>query len=160
MRDPMLRLDRFVVWTQTQMFWSIISAIIPSLRPFLRGLSTYTEGLGGTSTDPDSQRYPHSSGHELSNMRSTASNMRHARRKSQSTWRGGSEGPKGLLDTISNGIRNTGHGNTAAVRAQKRAEGDDSGSLNSNDSQNMIIQKDVKFSVAWDNSQTERQRQG
>ena len=135
------------------MFWSIISAVIPSLRPFLRGLSTYTEGLGGSTTDPNSQRYPNPSGHELSNLRSTASNADHHLRKSQSHWRGGSDGPKGLLDTISHGIRNTGQHSTSVVQGQRRAGADDQRSLNSNDSQNMIIQKDVQFTVAWDSSQ-------
>ncbi|KAK3704773.1 hypothetical protein LTR37_013604 [Vermiconidia calcicola] len=113
-RDPTLRLDLFVVWSQTQMFWSIISAIIPSLRPFLRGLSTYTEGLGGSTTDPHSQRYAKPSEYELSNLRSTASNSNHHLRKSQSHWKGGGDSSKDFLDTI---IRNTGQHSTSVGRA-------------------------------------------
>ncbi|KAK3705641.1 hypothetical protein LTR37_013249 [Vermiconidia calcicola] len=149
-RDPTLRLDLFVVWSQTQMFWSIISAIIPSLRPFLRGLSTYTEDLGGSTTDPHSQRYAKPSEYELSNLRSTASNSNHHQSQSQSHWKGGGDSSKDFLDTI---IGNTGQHSTSVGRAQRRADGNDQQSLDSNDSQNMIIQKDVQFTVAWESAQ-------
>ena len=126
------------------MSWSIISAVIPSLRPFLRGLSTYTEGLGGRTTDPSSQRYPNISSYELSNLRSTASNVNRHQRKSRSV---SSNGPGGFLGTKSTGSRNK-----SVMRARRRGEADDQRSLNSNDSQNMIIEKDVHFTVAWDSS--------
>jgi len=39
--NPLLLQDKFIVWTQVELSYSIIAATVPSLRPFMKTLSTY-----------------------------------------------------------------------------------------------------------------------
>ena len=66
--NPTLRLVHFIVWTQTELNWSIVSATIPSLRPFLQGFSTYTGALSEYSNDSARRYQSHHSGHVLSEL--------------------------------------------------------------------------------------------
>lgn len=47
--DPLLLQDKFIVWTQAELSYSIIAATIPSLRPFMKTLSTYYGTTTGRS---------------------------------------------------------------------------------------------------------------
>ena len=150
--DPMLRLDLFVVWSQVQMIWSVTSATIPSLRPFLCGLSTCTQGLGGSSTDPNSRR-AYASGYELSDLRPDRIQKRHWRRN-QADQKSSGDGLRDFVETIGNGIGRIGHSNNTTVVAQQGRAVDEQGSMDSGDSQNMIIQKDVHFEIDCNAPQT------
>jgi hypothetical protein len=71
--DPTIREDLFIVWTQTELGYSIISATIPILRPFMHNLNSHFGGMGKTSNGYGyGYGYEHSSnrGYQLSNLKS------------------------------------------------------------------------------------------
>lgn len=136
------------------MIWSVISATIPSLRPFLRGLSTCTQGLGESFTDPNS-RHAYASGYELSDLRSDPNHRRHWR-SNQAHQKSSDDGLRGFMETIGNGIGRTGHTNNITDVAERGWAGEEQGSMDSGDSQNIIIQKDVNFEIDWNVPQTSK----
>lgn len=125
--NPTFLQDKFIVWTQTELGYSIMAATIPSLRPFIKTLATnygatpangYGSGYGsgtGNGTDGDTQ----SSAYQMSNLR-----------------------PKGKGDEYKYRIWSGGE-SSAANRA-------DAASVGSSDSQRMIIKKDLIWEVAAD----------
>lgn len=148
--DPSFELVAFVVWTQAELYWSIISATIPSMRPFLRGLSTTETAIFDASTDPAARAE-----YELSKMRSGSrfsrftARISSAKRSQHSQTqepiemnpipeKSADELPKGKLSRMG------GH-----LGPSMRVERDsiDSGS---NESQHMIIRKDITWTVDRD----------
>jgi hypothetical protein len=132
--NPTLLQDEFIVWTQTELSYSIIAATIPSLRPFIKTLSTnygttpangYGTGYGtgyGNNTNGDMQ----SGDYQMSNLR-----------------------PKCKGDDYKYRIWSARNGGGTAVEpsAAKRA---DAASVGSSDSQRMIIKKDIVWEVVAD----------
>jgi hypothetical protein len=128
--NPMLLQDKFIVWTQTELSYSIIAAIIPSLRPFIKTLATnfgtmtangYGSGYGsgyGNGTDGDTQ----SGTYQMSNLRPKGKGDEYKYR----IWSGGIDGEP---------------------RVSNRT---DAASVGSSDSQRMIIKKDLVWEVAAD----------
>ena len=72
--DPSLHLAAFICWTQAELYWSIVSATIPSMRPFLRGLST-TE----TTIFEDSYGQASRTDNQVSKVRSRSKSSRVSR---------------------------------------------------------------------------------
>ncbi|KAK0247023.1 hypothetical protein B0A54_17952 [Friedmanniomyces endolithicus] len=132
--NPTLRLDLFIVWTQTELSWSIISATVPSLRPFLRGLNTYTGTFSENSTDPKLRHQGHRAVYTLSNMDSKG-------RKDRSTHN--HKPPRSVLEILNPGISSSGERKGTFAPGTEL----DATSLGSNDSQGMIIRKDVTWTV-------------
>lgn len=148
--NPMFLEDEFIVWTQSEMNYSIIAAIIPSLRPFVKNLSTYYgQELGGRSgyTLEDSENY------QLSNLGSAYRNESHHRESriredvdpddykfrvwANDTGRGAKKG------------KNPGEG-SSKLWNKAGEEGTDGVSVGSSDSQRMIIKKDTTWTVQMD----------
>lgn len=144
-RDRFLSLTTFVVYGQAQLIWSLISATVPSLRPFLAGFSTHSAGLGGSTTYLSSRYGTSGSGIHLSTLGPSRSSGRP--QKSEDNGDTTSRGLT-LLETISN-IRANGYGNSTLVKTQKEER--QTRSVSSSDSQNMIIRKDVAFRVDQEN---------
>jgi hypothetical protein len=149
--DPSLELAAFVVWTQAELYWSVISATIPSMRPFLRGLSTAETTVFEHSTDPAAR-----ANYELTKIRSgsrisrfTAKFSSSARRSQNSQTKEAIEMnpmPAKSVDCHPTSRRSQlGCGLSPRPRSQRGSI--DSGS---NESQHMIIRKDVSWTVERD----------
>jgi hypothetical protein len=151
--DPSLHLAAFVCWTQVELYWSIISATIPSMRPFLRGLST-TE----TTIFEDSTGHASRTGYELSKMRSRSKSSRLTRftatkdsgkrsqhSQSQSAIEMGPLPERREVHAPSRTGSRLRHNLPSTFRT-------DRGSISSgsNESQHMIIRKDVSWTVDHD----------
>lgn len=134
------------MWTQAELYWSIISATVPSMRPFLRGLSTTETTIFEDSTDPASR-----AGHGSSRTQSS----RWAPRRSK-----GSNARESLPSRVGTavemqpmGVRNTGQGSNCRASKLRNtlspvADNDrDSVESGSDESQRMIIRKDVAWTV-------------
>ena len=135
--DPTLRLDLFIVWTQTQLYYSLISATLPILRPYLNQFSTLKGGLGmdGTTygSNQDSQLRS-GSDYKLSAMRSKFI-------VSQTRSQVREEDEENIIRAQS--LPESGH------RAHKSNTGEirDTVSVHSSESQHMMIRKDISFTV-------------
>jgi hypothetical protein len=148
--DPSLELAAFVVWTQAELYWSVISATIPSMRPFLRGLSTAETTLFEHSTDPTAR-----ANYELTKVRSGSRFSRFsvklgsARRSQDLQTKEAIEMnpmPAKSADCLPTGRRSQlGCGLSPRPRSERGSI--DSGS---NESQHMIIRKDVSWTVERD----------
>ncbi|KAI9639963.1 hypothetical protein NHQ30_011632 [Ciborinia camelliae] len=157
MKNPTFLEDKFIVWTQTELNYSVISAIIPSLRPFVKNLSTYYgQELGGRSgyTLEDSKNY------QLSNLSSIRN---HENNHQLEGGRIGEEvvdpddykfrvwATQGGLPGAKRNITTAG-GTSKLLRKSSLDDGMDGDGLSvgSSDSQRMIIQKDTSWTVRMD----------
>lgn len=128
------------------MNWAIISATIPSLRPFLRGLSTaHGNNMFGSSYGTKPTGYALSDLRQNSRMRSK-NGSRHQQSFAQSIHEENSQ--TGFAFDLGDNRGN----NTAFVGAQshsrhKSAAADDDMSIGSDNSQHRIIRKDVSYTV-------------
>ena len=135
--DPTLELCLFAVWTQTELIWSLISATIPSLRPFLRGLSTAEGTIFESPAYPDSKQQ--TSSYMLSNLSKA---RRGTYRKSRSETAPDELCLRPGYDEGSNSV-------TVEARPGegRKAVAQDSISVGSDDSQRMIIRKEVIWTI-------------
>lgn len=153
--DPTIREDLYIVWTQTELSYSIISATIPILRPFMQNLNSQFGGMGKTSSGYG-YGYGHSSqrGYQLSNMKSAdRSKVGNEPEPTTST---------GALDPQPHDYNYeiwSHNGNQQQPPAENKSErrtpskdetNGDATSVESNDSQRLIIRKDVTFQVRYD----------
>jgi hypothetical protein len=155
--NPTLFEDLFIVWTQTELNYSIMSATIPALRPVMNNLNTQFGGLGPDADGPGyGYGYGNQSQHyQLSNLRS-ADRSHHSKEEYPSAkqsaaaldgrdvayscdvWVPGTEG-EGPNRERENG-----------VQRKTKQGGGDATSVDSNDSRQMIIRKDTSFQVAYE----------
>ncbi|KAF7867531.1 uncharacterized protein EAF02_009722 [Botrytis sinoallii] len=148
--NPMFLEDEFIIWTQSEMNYSVIAAIIPSLRPFVKNLSTYYgQELGGRSgyTLEDSENY------QLSNLGSAMRNESHHR---ESRIRADVDPDDYKFRVWANepelGARKGKNPGEGGSKLWNKAgeEGTDGLSVGSSDSQRMIIKKDTTWTVQMD----------
>jgi hypothetical protein len=128
--NPTFLQDKFIVWTQTELCYSIMAATIPSIRPFIKTLATnygatpangYGSGYGSghrNGTDGDTQ----SGTYQMSNLRPKGKGDEYKYR----VWSGATD---------------------EEPRAVRRA---DAASVGSSDSQRMMIKKDLTWEVVAD----------
>ena len=129
--DPTLAEDLFIVWSQTELTYSLVSATIPSLRPFLRDLTTFYGGaLVAQSADGLSNQ-----AYAMSNIKSHETS---ARRDDASQSRTVYEGPA------------TRTKNRIVSEERQRSQDQDKNSLWSQDSRQMIISKKQTWAIAHD----------
>jgi hypothetical protein len=149
--DPSLELAAFVVWTQAELYWSVISATIPSMRPFLRGLSTAETTVFEHSTDPAAR-----ANYELTKIRSRSRLSRFTAKFSSSARRSQNLQTKEAIEMnpipakSTDGLptsRRSQLGCGLSPRPRSHRGSIDSGS---NESQHMIIRKDVSWTVERD----------
>ena len=128
--NPSIRETLFIVWTQTELNYSIISATIPSLLQFMRDLNTHFGGL----TEQEAMT---NGTHKRSNLSIPMSILSAANKTS--AWRSASQ-------TAEEGEAITNcHGHSAVAARHPFLASKDS--MGSNDSQRMIIQKEVTYTV-------------
>ena len=157
--NPFLLEELFIVWTQTELNYSIISATVPTLRPFVNNLNTQLGGLG--PTDSNGYGYGYGSGsrsrvqasgnYQLSKMKSV--DKGHIRDESTTTQPAG--GFTGQPHAYSYGIwvprtsvdATKSHGGGGGGGGRRNTGSGDATSVNSNDSRQMIITKDVTWEV-------------
>ncbi len=139
--NPTLLQDLFVVWTQTELNYSLISATIPSLRPVMNNFNTQFGGLGQTSNH-DNYGYGQPGSHPLSNLQSVTT--RSVRGKSVPTFDG--NGDAYACDAwVTVEVVND---RAAKERVTTGRTSGDATSYDSNDSDRMVIKKDTTFLVA------------
>lgn len=137
--DPTFKEVLFVVWTQVELHFSIISATIPVLRPVANNLNTSYSSLGPVVS---SSGYAGSSsgGYKLSTLKSASkvtgrSNVLHSSKRG--TW----EAPD--ASAVSSAFVN--HG-TETRNAERRAT-PETDSIESHSSEQMIIRKQISWRV-------------
>jgi len=156
--DVTLLEDLFVVWTQTELNYSLISATIPTLRPFASNLNTQFGGLGeGESTyvhshskSSTADRSKVNSSFQMSTLRSVRSQsntkMQEPNSHSKETP---SENPDYDIQVLdkTNGQTSGKRTNARQLRLGERNVVGDARSVNSNDSQQLMIKKEVTYVV-------------
>lgn len=140
--DPSLRETSFIIWTQTEINFSIISATIPTLLQFMRDLNTHFGGL----TEQEAMTY---GSHKRSNHSFPMSILRSANKTSASHNQ--LTNPKAEQGDIFDNSH--GHSSTVVARHPNLASKD---SMGSNDSQRMIIQREVGYTVQYEESWSEQ----
>lgn len=136
--DPTLREVLFVVWTQVEMHFSIIFATIPVLRPVVNNLNTSYSSLGPVGSSPG---YGGSSGtYKLSNLRppsksAGASNASHSSSSVTVSTSKANAGPSAIAR------------NSIQILNVKRRASPDADSIESHTSEQMIIRKQVSWTV-------------
>ena len=152
--NPTLLEDHFVVWTQTELNYSLISATIPTLRSVMNSLNTHFGGLGQTTSSGSSYGYANPPGeYQMSNLRSVDRSNRGDGYTSQKFAASALDGrvneytchvwaPTTGVDV--NNSHADGQRNTA------KAGGGDAISVDSNDSRRLIIKRETTFQVAYE----------
>lgn len=168
--NPTLLESVFVVWTQAELNFSLVACTIPTLRRFVSGLATYygaldqnkaTDGSGHElCSDNEFAMSPLSSAvksADLNRRRPPLSENSNSIRRSSFTpaEQNGSDGvlvePRHNWPIVSNGnsqnlsIPTNFTGNEGITATHVMAQ--DSNSVDSNDSQQMIIKKDVTWTI-------------
>ncbi|KAM0723328.1 hypothetical protein Q7P37_001530 [Cladosporium fusiforme] len=139
-RDPTFRSVLFVVWTQVELHLTVITATIPVLRPVINNLNTSYSSLGPSGSSAD---YGTSQGtYKLSNL------------KKPSSRKAGSEATPCGSD-----VRGAQTLNTALVATSfaqdvnvKHGTAQDTSSIESHGSEQMIIRKQMSWRVEHDSS--------
>ena len=151
--NPTLLQGEFIVWTQTELNYSLISATIPCLRPFITNLATHYGGFGRSHHTGGSYGTKYGS-HNASTNQSFQMNIlkstdRHAISHDQTVV-----DTRHLVGTSTDHRTktNTGHvGKKGIISKPLDSHGgqEDSRrtSIGSNDSQRMIIRKDITWTV-------------
>lgn len=152
--NPTIREDLFIIWTQAELDYSIISATIPILRPFMQNLNSQFGGMGKTSNGYG-YGYEHGSnrGYQLSNMQSSSKSKTRNEVDPKST---GGLDPQPHDYNYEIWANNENQGQVPQERKMERRTpskdeiNGDATSVDSNDSQRLIIRKDVTFQVRYD----------
>lgn len=135
--NPTLVGTLFIIWSQTEVDFSIIASTIPTLRRFVSGLATYYGALDQKKANEESS-YEIRSGSQMlmSQLTATGKSADHDGRYPLQTEATSTNAPYGRNNLTGNHCWATAH-----VMAQ------DTNSVQSNDSQQMIIKKDVAWTV-------------
>ena len=146
--DPTLLESQFITWTLAELNYSIISATIPILRPFVTNLSTHYGGGHGQGDD-SMYGYDSSGSHARSKGRSAQKGtfeMRSMNRSKSREVREQEDDERYAPTNYSYGVvtgRQTGNLKSRDPNDTKA----DATSVNSNDSQKMIIRKDITWQI-------------
>ncbi|KAJ9613053.1 hypothetical protein H2200_002994 [Cladophialophora chaetospira] len=129
--DPSLRETLFIVWTQTELNYSLISASNPSLLQFMRNLNTHFGGV----TERENATY---GSHKSSSHSFPMSILRSGNKTNASQNR--SHTHTGENDDV----------NGYGISRAKAPALKNKGSVGSGDSQKYIIQKDISYTVEYE----------
>jgi hypothetical protein len=124
-------------WQQVELCWSLISASIPNLKSFMKSFSTGLGMEGDLKTHSHDLYYKGSSqGHQLQSIRSRASAKGDRNQRNPDNFR-----------------PDFGEYSATVEHANAIKEPRDASSITSGGSQDMIIQKDVKYNVRYEEAQ-------
>ena len=140
--NPLLLQDKFIVWTQAELFYSIIAATIPSLRPFIKALSTYYGTTTGTGYGTG-----YGSGYGAGYSNVSDANLQSGSFQ-MSTLRPKGKGEEYKYRVWSN--KNCGSVGDRGIDQDKVPTTADAVSVGSSDSQLMIIKKSFAWEVTTD----------
>lgn len=145
--NPTLHLDYFIVWTQAEMYYSLMSATVPILRPFMKNLNALHGGLGlggttvgNSNTDSRSRSIGN---YRLSVLKSklNSSHNRSETREEDEENMIKSEPARNSGNTVSQDLA---HKPSIATSR----DGKDAGSIQSLSDEHMTIRKDVSFMIS------------
>ena len=127
----------YIIWSQAELDFSVVAATIPTLRRFISGLATYYGALDQKianegSTYEDIIRSPLAKGSLTRELQSNSSQGNGAAKKTDQ------KGPLGEW------------GNEGITATQVVAQ--DSNSVGTNDSRQMIIKRDTSWTVDYESS--------
>ncbi|KAK3066516.1 hypothetical protein LTR53_017104 [Teratosphaeriaceae sp. CCFEE 6253] len=152
--DPTLFQAQFIAWTSTELNYSLVSATIPIIRPFVNNLSTnYGGGKGSGSNGSgygggrSARNYIRTGETPKGNEEFEMGSTQQSRRRHDSDLQG-LEGHNYGVQVHAGGRE---PGSVEGGTALKRVNGDAT-SVESNDSQELIIRKDVTWRVEQDGS--------
>ncbi|KAK3652949.1 hypothetical protein LTR56_004897 [Elasticomyces elasticus] len=147
--DPTLYQAEFISWTSTELNYSLISATIPIIRPFVNNLSTNYGGGQGSSGHGragwSGGSYVRTGSNTKDNSTFELSSVQRSKRQRNSDLPG-LEGPSYGVQVQGGKSQAPMIGNGGA----REAVNGDATSVDSNDSQKMIIRKDVTWQVEQD----------
>ena len=160
--NMMLREDLFAVWTQTELSYSLVSGTIPSLRSFVNNLNTQFGGIGegetsfgyGYSKNSSGQRS--NSNYQMLDLKST--NRSNSQKDDQPVKQPPNFTGKPNAYTYdiwapSTGVEASGsnvnakNGTPKLGQPRERNVNGDATSVGSNDSQQLIIRKEMTYEV-------------
>lgn len=140
--DPTLRESQFVTWTSAELHYSLVAATIPILRPFMSNLSTnYGAGQG-----PEGSGYAQGSTNSYSHA-TTRTRDRHA---STQVFEMKPMTGKPTTDHFPASLTKEFEGDSRLRYSCNATKDTDAGSTVSNESQRMIIRKDITWQVDRD----------
>jgi len=131
------------ILTQVEIFYGIMAATIPCLRPFLAGFATNYGAMGGHTVMGGSQ-IGTSRERTIKNTKSSFVLASLASRNEMSATRPGDCDPDERM------FRPNRTGNQASVVHSHKPRGNDASSIGSNESTKMIIKKDVTWQITED----------
>ncbi|KIX04901.1 uncharacterized protein Z518_05772 [Rhinocladiella mackenziei CBS 650.93] len=140
--DPTLAEDLFIVWTQTELIYSLVSATIPTLRPFMNNLNTR---FGGLDQEGRGNGYDYENASDSYQM----SNLKPMNRSQDREEYIATNSARNLSEQSSADSYGVVCGCPIQVQTRTREEtgNGDATSADSNDNGRMIIQKDMTFQV-------------
>lgn len=162
--DPFLLETPYICWTQTELNYSIISATISVARQFVANLVTHYGGGHGMSNSGSGYGFNSANGYKLSNGNTQGASFQMSALKSNGRRKSGSANPKDQLPFLesrddgvySYGIEGPVQASSTSNAANNRTPGDtkvrgaDAASVGSDDSQKMIIRKDITWQIQHD----------
>ena len=158
-RDFTITEDLYLVWTETQLNYSLVSATIPIFRPFINSLST-NYGIGGAKEYSGSVSQQANTPIKLNTLSSDGK----AKSKRRSYLSGSNSEPFAVnpsgntFVTAYHPDRGSGKDSCGPAPEDRigaaRVRDRDAESVGSDDSQRMIIRKNVEWSVIRDNEST------
>ncbi|KAH8810577.1 hypothetical protein F5884DRAFT_255871 [Xylogone sp. PMI_703] len=137
--NPTFLQEKFIVWTQTELYYSIMSATVPSLRPFIKTLAS-NYGVSTMNAYGSGLRVAHADAYSGSNSYPLRS-LRANRKASDYQYRIWSQGSNTVNTKSVNEERRTSKSRNSVL---------DNISVESNDSKKIIIQKDTTWEVVTD----------
>ncbi|KAK4549173.1 hypothetical protein LTR36_007631 [Oleoguttula mirabilis] len=161
--DFMLHEASYICWTQAELNYSILSATIPIARQFVSSLGTHYGGGHGLSSDGNGYGSGAAYSYKRSGGTKQGSNFQMSVLKSSGRRKSGSANPTdGVLyaETTDDGVYSYGiEGSTHPIKGNMtnsrgagltKSHNADATSVGSNDSQKMIIRKDVTWQIRRD----------
>ena len=141
--DPTFRESRFITWTSAELHYSLVAATIPILRPFMSNLSTNYGAGQGPEGSAYGQGSTNSYGHSVSRPRDTHASTQGIQMEPTT---GRSETNKQFPGSCASKPQHDAR-TSYSYNTNKDA---DTGSTASNESQRMIIRKDITWQVDRD----------
>jgi hypothetical protein len=145
--DPTLRESRFITWTSAELHYSLVAATIPILRPFMSNLSTHYGAGQGPEGSAYGQGTTRSHAHSTIRPRDNRTSLQGFEMQSMT---GISEGAKQHPECRTDRPQAAARTRSPFGYSFDKTKDAETGSTVSNESQKMIIRKDITWQVDRD----------
>lgn len=145
--DPTLRESQFITWTSAELHYSVVAATIPILRPFMSNLSTNYGAGQGPESNAYGQGTTNSHGHSTTRPRDKRTSVQGFEMHAMA---GRSEGVKQHAECRTDHPQSSARTASPFGYSFDKTKDVDTGSTVSNESQKMIIRKDITWQVDRD----------